>query len=67
MIFTNRAGEEIPQIQPSDNYEDWPKEANITGVELQEAQDHHETTDPIIQVEADDDTTSTAPEIHPEL
>eukprot|EP00957_Ditylum_brightwellii_P111121 8473183-Ditylum_brightwellii.AAC.1 len=39
IIFTNRAGEEINNILPSEQYEDWPKEANLTGVALQHEQD----------------------------
>eukprot|EP00957_Ditylum_brightwellii_P016585 1246440-Ditylum_brightwellii.AAC.1 len=39
IIFTNRAGEEIEDILLANQYEDWPKEANLTGVSLQCEQD----------------------------
>eukprot|EP00957_Ditylum_brightwellii_P014272 1074915-Ditylum_brightwellii.AAC.1 len=35
IIFTNRAGEEIKDILPTNQYKDWPKEVNLTGMSLQ--------------------------------
>eukprot|EP00957_Ditylum_brightwellii_P061194 4643419-Ditylum_brightwellii.AAC.1 len=43
IIFTNRAGAEISKIRESDEYEDWPDKANLTGVALQDEQDQQET------------------------
>eukprot|EP00957_Ditylum_brightwellii_P166590 12681050-Ditylum_brightwellii.AAC.2 len=39
IIFRNRAGAKIANIQDADEYEDWPAKANLTGVDFQSAQD----------------------------
>eukprot|EP00957_Ditylum_brightwellii_P092570 7049605-Ditylum_brightwellii.AAC.1 len=52
IIFTNRAGTEVADIPKSDEYKDWPAEANLTGVELQSFQDCQNIVDSYIQ---DDD------------
>eukprot|EP00957_Ditylum_brightwellii_P164238 12504072-Ditylum_brightwellii.AAC.1 len=40
IIFTNRACTKIANIKETDEYEDWSANANLTGVDLQTAQDH---------------------------
>eukprot|EP00957_Ditylum_brightwellii_P204963 15341574-Ditylum_brightwellii.AAC.1 len=39
IIFTNRASTKIANIKNSDEYEDWPADVNLTGVDFQKAQD----------------------------
>eukprot|EP00957_Ditylum_brightwellii_P162258 12354500-Ditylum_brightwellii.AAC.1 len=34
ILLTNKAREEIGDIFPTNQYEDWPEEANLTGVSL---------------------------------
>eukprot|EP00957_Ditylum_brightwellii_P131875 10056653-Ditylum_brightwellii.AAC.2 len=71
IIFTNRAGKEIANITEADQYEDWPAEANLTGVDLQQAQDQVTTLKSYNGVDDNDDKhigqqqTTTDPEVGP--
>eukprot|EP00957_Ditylum_brightwellii_P160465 12216106-Ditylum_brightwellii.AAC.1 len=63
IVFTNRSREEIADILPADQYEDWPKEANLTGVTLQCAQDKQTTIAAYtVDPEEDNDSQHAAPD-----
>eukprot|EP00957_Ditylum_brightwellii_P109722 8369495-Ditylum_brightwellii.AAC.1 len=73
IIFTNRAGKEIVDITNANQYEDWPAEANLTGVDLQQAQDQVTTLGSYNNIDDNDDEhigkqqTTKDPEVGPSL